>query len=63
MEKIDFEAAMKRKVTMSDFKKAVEETHPQFGIDENTFEGDLIGGFINFSEEFTNTYQDLLAEF
>jgi len=28
MEKIDFEAAMKRKVTMSDFKKAVEETHP-----------------------------------
>ena len=60
--KIDIDSAMKRKVTMSDFMKALEETYPQFGIDENTFEGDLLGGFIKYSPEFTHLYEDLLAE-
>jgi len=60
--KIDFEQAMKRKVTISDFLKALEETYPQFGVDETSFEGDLMGGFVPYSPYFTSLYEDLLAE-
>ena len=63
LSKIDFESAMKRKVTMSDFQKALGETYPQFGVDENLFESDLMGGFIEYSEEFKLLYNDLLSEF
>jgi len=32
-------------------------------VDEGSFEGDLIGGFIFYSPEFKNIYEDLLSEF
>lgn len=47
---------------MTDFEKALGETKPQFGVDENSFESDLLGGFIKYSPEFTSLYEDLLSE-
>ena len=48
---------------MDDFLRALNETKPQFGVDENTFEWDLLGGFIEYSEEFKSLYNELLSEF
>ena len=43
---------VERKVTMNDFKRAVEEVKPAFGIDDSKLENSIRGGFFQYGKPF-----------
>lgn len=53
-----------RKVAMLDFKKAIEEVKPAFGVDDSKLGNSIRGGFFHYGKPFTKVFDtcvDFLA--
>lgn len=59
LEKLDMTEIESRQITMEDFEIALNEVKPQFGVDDASIEGALMGGFTKFSQPFQNLLGDV----